>query len=490
MHGDVAGANVTFECIQQGPAVHTGKADVDDDAIRRKVARQLQAGLPCGCRHAFQTAPMACVAEHLGKGRVVLDDENDPVARFKRFTVVGDGGRSAQSGLRRSDFGMRCGNRRFRCTPFHGQIQGENRASARLAGHLDLSTQQTGQLPGDGKPQACSAVIPVSSAINLLKGLVDHLLVFGCDADASVLNCNLKRLPRVQPAARQIAVGARGAKGNGNAAGFGELDGVGNQVSDDLLNAPGVRGNGRRRCGIDMDLQRQPFLLGQVLESAADPFGHFGKRRHAIIEIDPAALNFGKIQNIVDQAEQVGPAAMDDLGASELVFGEITLPVLDKSLGQQQKTVQRAAQLVGHVGKKLRFVIAGQGQLCGIGLHSPSGLFDFVLVLLQHLVLFFQRLVGDLQFLLLPFKNFLGCLQSLGLLFQLLIGGSELLLLGLELLGLPLGLRKQKLLTFSGLGRLDGDGNALGCVIQKLPVVLVNGPKGAELHDALDLTII
>src|SRR5437867_12745246 len=98
---------------------------------------------------------------------------------------------------------------------------------------------------------------------------------------------------------------------------------------------------------------------------------------------------------------------MDVARKLSLLFVQILFG-LGKKLVQDQHTVQRRSELMGHVGQEFGFVLGGQRELFGLFLQGPAGAFDFLVLAFDFEILFgekvglfFQFLVGLLQLLLL-----------------------------------------------------------------------------------------
>src|SRR5581483_1145729 len=143
-------------------------------------------------------------------------------------------------------------------------------------------------------------------------------------------------------------------------------------------------------------------------------------------------------------------AVVDHLGRLGLVGAEVALLVVGQILGQDQDAVERRAQLVRHVGEELGLVLAGPCQLARLLLQRPAGLFQLHVGLVENAAGLLQFLVGGAQFLGLRGQRRLGLLQAAALLLeqavlvlQGVVGGAQLLLGGLQLLGLGLGLGQQ-----------------------------------------------
>ena len=56
---------------------------------------------------------------------------------------------------------------------------------------------------------------------------------------------------------------------------------------------------------------------------------------------------------------------MDGLGKIHLLGCQVTFRILAHLIGQDEKAVERRAELVRHIGQELRLVLGGEGQLLG-----------------------------------------------------------------------------------------------------------------------------
>ena len=118
------------------------------------------------------------------------------------------------------------------------------------AQRLHGATMQSDQVPDDGEPEAKTAVTAGRSAVGLAEAIEDEWQELRRDADAAIGHRNLGG----------TVVGLRETNDDATA-GRGELDGIGHQVGDDLLQAAGV--------ATDVDVGRQFGFEADALRSAA-----------------------------------------------------------------------------------------------------------------------------------------------------------------------------------------------------------------------------
>ena len=74
------------------------------------------------------------------------------------------------------------------------------------------------------------------------------------------------------------------------------------------------------------------------------------------IKLHASRLDLGQVEDVVDQGEQVPPSA--EHAVERLKVLSCRLRILAQHLGDANDGVERRAQLVTHVGEKLRFVLA------------------------------------------------------------------------------------------------------------------------------------
>ena len=108
-----------------------------------------------------------------------------------------------------------------------GQDKTERAALPWRALDLDLPAQQPRQVTRDRQPQTGAAVTAVTGAIDLMEGVEDRLVLVGRDADAGVTDCEDDTTVLLL------------VDGQADFSVLGELDGVGQQVLQDLLSADG-----------------------------------------------------------------------------------------------------------------------------------------------------------------------------------------------------------------------------------------------------------
>ena len=153
----------------------------------------------------------------------------------------------------------------------------------------------------------------------------------------------------------------------------GELDGVIDVVDQHLAQAQGVSHQHGWQVGIHLAQQLQVFGPGFFGDHTQDIGNHrFQLKRHAL-HIELAGFNFGEVENVVDQAQQMLAGALD--------FDEVVaLPwrggIPQGQARQANDGVHRRAYFMAHIGQEIAF-----GKRCFFSLfqslqHAAFGIFQ------------------------------------------------------------------------------------------------------------------
>jgi hypothetical protein len=89
-----------------------------------------------------------------------------------------------------------------------------------------------------------------------------------------------------------------------------------------------------------------------------------GRDRHALErQIHLPGFDLGKVENVVDQAQQMTPGAQHAAQRLERLLGAKPRGVVAEQFGQSDDRIERGAQLVAHIGEETRF---GAARLLGL----------------------------------------------------------------------------------------------------------------------------
>src|SRR5690606_39013601 len=176
----------------------------------------------------------------------------------------------------------------------------------------------------------------------------------------------------------------------------------------DLFDALAVGEQAGRRLVVDLHVEVQRFFLRLGVEQVLQAFEHPRQVQQFGMDVELAGLDLGDVEDVVDQGQQIVASRIDGASELHLVVAEVAVGVVRQQLGQDQRTVERRAQLVGHVRQEFRLVATGPLQILGMGFEQQLRVAQAIVLLIH-----FVALAGQLQRLL--GQLFVGLLQ-LGLL--------------------------------------------------------------------------
>ena len=134
---------------------------------------------------------------------------------------------------------------------------------------------------------------------------------------------------------------------------LGELEGVGEQVLEHLLQALCVGVERFRQARCEFYAKADAAALCYVAEG---PFGLFadGGERYVIkVQRLGAGFDLGQVEDVADESQLVLARSLDGLGVFDLLPAQVALGVFGEQLRQDQQAVERRAQLVRHAGEEL-----------------------------------------------------------------------------------------------------------------------------------------
>ena len=163
-------------------------------------------------------------------------------------------------------------------------------------------------------------------------------------------------------------------------AAVGELDGVADQIEQDLGKAMLVAmaaGQVRRY----RDLESELLSGGERLHGGIDGLHHVLERIIGKREGELAGLDLRQVKHVIDQAEEMLAIALHAIEHAARLLRHLAIDTVEHQLGIAQDGIERRAQLVAHVGEELRLVLASLRELPSGG--GAGGLEDASMVLQQ-----------------------------------------------------------------------------------------------------------
>ena len=158
-----------------------------------------------------------------------------------------------------------------------------------------------------------------------------------------------------------------------NRSSIGELDGVAQQVEQDLPQAGGVGLDRFRQQAGEVDLQRQGLVLGATPHQLHDPAHDLDRRYLPPVHPQLAGFDLREVEDVVDDVQQVVAVGHDGAYGFLGVGGR---HCLRKHLCETEDGGHRRADFVAHVGQKRTLCLRGllrtlarAFQLGGLGFH-------------------------------------------------------------------------------------------------------------------------
>ncbi len=239
-----------------------------------------------------------------------------------------------------------------------GHAEPEERAAPQFRLHADLAAHEVDQALADHQAETGTAVDARGRGIGLGEGLEQAFGRGRGDAHAGVLHLE-----------QHLAVRARlAALGHAHAdvALLGELDGVADQIGQDLAQAHGIAAHGHAHRRIDLHRQRQSLVLRRLLHQAAHRIEHLAQIETDGLQFQLVRLDLGVVEDVVDDAQQLACRAVGCHHVVALV-GTERRPQHDVQQGDD--AVERRADLMAHGGQEFAL---GEHRGLGVllGLHE------------------------------------------------------------------------------------------------------------------------
>ena len=320
-------------------AIHPGHVNVGEHDRVVAALPGLQALDAVGGRIGGDAERQELAHQHLAIDGMVVDHQHRTAGRRWQ------GHRRVALGRKRRQVDQRrIGRRRHQV-----ERDGEGRAGAGRALDRDVPAHELRQAADDRQAEASAAVASRGRAVGLGERLEEPRLLRLAHADAGVAD-------------RQDDTGAAfaqrlGAGADHGAAALGELQRIAQQVEQDLAHPGRIADQRVGRAGRRGGHQRQALALGLRAQRGDDAVDQAGQRERRFLELEPAGLDLGEIEQIVDDPQQ---------RLRGLAHGGQRAPLaLAQALGLQhlhhaQHAVHRRPDLVAHRGEEGRLRLVGR----------------------------------------------------------------------------------------------------------------------------------
>ena len=372
------------QVLRQRDAVHVGHVPVDQQQVEGQLARALRLLAQqrqrllaaAGQRHP-QSPGAEQVVEHRAVGLVIVDHQHRQARQRGRLGRIAQGGILRRRSGSRPDLGRRAGRARCRQADRHRETK--DRAQTGPALDLDGAAHQLDELTRDRQTQAGAAVAPRHALMHLGEGGEQPRHRLRRDADAGVAHLEDEVMAHT---VSRIAVRGLGGRQqtqiDRHLAALGELDRVRDQIAQHLAQPQRIGTHHRRQLITGLRDQLQPLFVRtwrQQLQRVVE------QRMQAELggdQLEPAGLDLGEVQHVVDDLQQRLARAVDRLREAALAVVE---PGAKQQLGHAENAVHRRADLMAH--RRHELALGPAGALGGIA----RGLqLQLALALLGHIV--------------------------------------------------------------------------------------------------------
>ena len=237
---------------------------------------------------------------------------------------------------------------------FQGQLEAEGRAAAGLTGHADIAAHGLEQIFADGQPQARAAKARGDFGVGLLKGHEQPALLLLGHADAVV--------PHGKTQGDFISRIPQQLYGKADAApGIGEFDGIAQQIDEHLVEPELVAHDHQSPRIAYVRAELNVFFPAAGQNDVGNFVKGLAQVKSFVGQFHFAGLDFGHVQNVVENAQQMAGGGNDATDGRNGFF--VAGGGFFGNFGHADDRVERGADLVTHFGQKGAFGLGGDARL-------------------------------------------------------------------------------------------------------------------------------
>ncbi|OWK25123.1 hypothetical protein AJ87_13795 [Rhizobium yanglingense] len=155
---------------------------------------------------------------------------------------------------------------------------------------------------------------------------------------------------------------------------LGKLDGVADEICDDLAKPPGIADDGGRQVRIGAHQKLEILLRRGRRKQRRDILDRFHRIEGRLAQRHLSGIDFGEVQNVVDDRQKRVAGLDDDVDEGLLPRVKIGLR---HQLGHAEHAIHRRADFMAHIGEKFRLGAIGSFSPCQQPLKLFLALFHF-----------------------------------------------------------------------------------------------------------------
>jgi hypothetical protein len=194
-----------------------------------------------------------------------------------------------------------------------------------------------------GESQTGAALLARDGIIGLLKLLKQLGLIGRRDTRAGVPN-------------RYMKCAIIGFGLDGDFTGIGELNGIADEIDQDLRQAAAVAA-AWWQFGGHLHLERELLVGSQGLQRAADGLSNILDGIIGQFEDELAGLDLREIENVIDQSKEMPAVGLKTFEYAQHFLGRLTISAVCHQFGVTQDGIEWCAQFVARIGQELRFML-------------------------------------------------------------------------------------------------------------------------------------
>ena len=234
----------------------------------------------------------------------------------------------------------------------HPNGEPERAADAGLALQPDLAAHQLDEASADHEPEARSPEAPRRRRVGLAEGLEQAALHVRRDPDSGVADLHLE--------IERVGLRRRHRHRRDDLAALRELDGVADQVREDLTEAAGVAAQRSRHPGIHRAQQLHSLALRPLGQQLHDLLERQPRVEVDDLELEATGLDLREVEDVVEDRQQRVRRVLHGLHELALLRRQMRV---EQQPAHAEHAVHRGANLVAHYRQEL-----GLGACARLGL--------------------------------------------------------------------------------------------------------------------------
>ena len=181
-------------------------------------------------------------------------------------------------------------------TVFQPRCEPEHRASTRLAVHADITVHQSDQLFGNCQSQSGAISSARVGTVLLREGVENQGLALRFDANTRISNLESKQ--------RRPSLGTDLPDANHDLAFFRKFHGIADEINQHLPQAYRVATHAPGDIWRNIHDQLQALPVCELGEQGDATFDHPAKIERRNFQLQLAGLDFGEVQDVIDDGQQ------------------------------------------------------------------------------------------------------------------------------------------------------------------------------------------